>query len=124
MAEDKDWIKEFFGEAKARPDHPDLMRLSEVLLKADAEIDPKTMSQDEMEVAHARVLKEVGIDPEVVSYTSIQRAMRLENVNTRMELIANAMQVIKSSSMWLDGFRAGAAYREKIMKEEGWSAPR
>lgn len=107
-----DWFTEVFGSMAARPDHPDLVKLSEVLLRMDSGLDPALPDDDKQAIWEARI-REIGIDPKVVSWAGIQRAMRVTGTETQVQFMANAQNIMRMSSTWLDGFMAGAFWREK-----------
>lgn len=107
-------LNDFFGQRAKRPDHPDFWKLSEVLLRMDSGIDPKAMSQDEMEEQYKVRLAEIGIDPDVLNYASVQRAYRLlETMPPGMPDPLKAMLGSMFASLWLDGFAAGAFFERK-----------
>lgn len=107
-------LNDVFGVMPNRPDHPDMWKLSEILLGMDAGMEPSVPAEEKEALWQKRVT-EVGINPEVVSYAATQRAFGSAGVRTRNDLLdpAKAIQVMRLASAWLDGFIAGARFKEQ-----------
>lgn len=107
------WINDFFGERPLRPDHPDMMKVTEVVLKMDGRVDVANMTEDQLEAGFKESLAEVDIDEKVLAYVATQRAFRVLGIETRGQLMAKALETAKIASTWTDGFVAGALFAQK-----------
>lgn len=107
-------LNDVFGAMPDRPDHPDMWKLSGILLGMDAGLEPGVPAV-EKEALWQKRIAEAGINPEVVSYAATQRAFRSVGVQTRNDLLdpAKAIQVMRLASSWLDGFVAGARFKDQ-----------
>lgn len=103
---------EFFGAMPHRPDHPDFWKLSNVLLKMDAGLDPSNPDEEAKERQFKARLAEIGIDERSLSYAATQRAFRILGVETRMDLLdpQKLHLAMMLSSVWLDAFAAGVFF--------------
>lgn len=118
MDED-DLLSQLFGKNSLRPTHPDVAKLSEVLLRMDNRLSPE-QTDEQREAEWERTVIEAGIDPKTVSWAAAQRGLRAVGIGNetperqaRAKLIANIPQVTMAASVWIDGFIAGALYRAK-----------
>ncbi len=103
-------IRDVFGE-RSRPEHPDFWKLSSIVLQLDGR------TEDESEDAFDRGIKDARVDPQSVSYLSVQRALRALDVQTFEDLQANPqkMQLLMVlSAIYLDGFTAGSIWGQNL----------
>lgn len=100
------------GVVGGRPDHPDFLKLANVLLKMDSGLDPRNPDEAAKERQYQARLAEVGINPEVLAYAASQRAFRLLGVTDRRQMLnpETVHQVMMLASIWVDAFVAGAYY--------------
>lgn len=103
-------LDDVFGSNPNRPNHPDMWRLSEILLRMDSGMDPARHTEDELEAQFQATIKKIGIDSSVVSYAAIQRALRVIGMPALLADPTKARDAVQLSSAWLDGFVAGALW--------------
>lgn len=102
-------LRDVFGHHPNRPNHPDMWKLSEVLLMLDSGME-SNVPNDEKEALFQRRVKEAGIDHNVLTHVAVQRAMRLGSA-------LGPVGVQQAASAWIDGFVAASYFAKK--KEPG-----
>jgi hypothetical protein len=96
-----------FGKRSLRPDHPDLWRISQVIMRNDASVD-EADGQDAKEVVWASIVGEV-VDKDVMLYMAFQRMLRAFGEDwTRNP--ANLDIMGKIITLLSDSFLTGALY--------------
>lgn len=85
-----------------RPDHPDFWRLSELILKQDADSD--TIDVD--------VMIGAVIDRDSLIYMARQRALRSLGIETSVGMTIRAKEIHAATALYIDAFLLGAAYQE------------
>lgn len=107
-------LRDVFGDMQNRPDHPDLWKLSQILLAQDGDIVPGG-DQDANEEAYARRIADAGIDGEVLAYVATQRAFRMVGIKHGTDLLNHEkfLQVQMIASAWIDAFVAASAYAKE-----------
>lgn len=102
-------MSDFFGENPQRPDVPEFWHLSEVVLQMDGRCEEPG--------GFDATVREV-IPPEVLAYMSIQRAFRALGARTQEEVARIPPELLAVvGSLYVDGFIAGANYRERYPKD-------
>lgn len=109
-------LNDIFGDMPNRPDHPDMWKLSQILLAQDADIVPGG-DQDANEEAYAQRILAAGIDGKVLAYMATQRAYRMVGVATNTDLLdpEKFLKVQMVASAWIDAFVAASAYAKEYM---------
>lgn len=101
-------MDDVFGRFAVRPDHRDFWRLSEIVLRMDGAMEAAT-SDDEKQRVFERFAS-VHVDLDSLSYLALQRAIRALGIRTRMDLIANTVEVARLSALYIDGFTTGCEF--------------
>lgn len=101
-------LNDFFGSMPHRPDHPDMWKVADVLLKLDGALEAAGDDNQAKDLAFQGILEEVGIDSEVLSYAAMQRAFRVLGIRTRADLTKKIPEAIMLASVWTEAFAVGA----------------
>ena len=99
-------LDEQYGQREGRPDHPDFVRLVEIINEQDDHA-TANLTDSAKYAAHLAHFA----DPESVTYMAMQRALRASYMGGSM---AGAMM-----TLWLDAFMAGYQYAAAKPTEEG-----
>lgn len=83
----------------SRPEHPDFMKLSTIILDLDANPDID------------KVL-EGFVDRDSLLYMASQRAFRVLHIKTLGDLLGRETQVAMLASVYTEGFMMGARFRD------------
>jgi hypothetical protein len=105
------WIQDAFGDMPQRPDTPEFWALMEIIYKFDGRV-VEAQGEDAKEAAFTSAFEGI-IDPKVVAYTGFQRALRVLNITTRGEVMANMATVAAIASAWMEAFAMGAQWQKR-----------
>jgi hypothetical protein len=112
--------EEVFGAMPDRPTHPDFWKLSELILKMDAEMqEARTTAQKD--AIYERYIGEVAeIDMRSLTYAAMQRAFRAYEVRTRGDLqrSTNRANVMRFTTAYMEGFILGSQWQQSYAPKE------
>lgn len=94
-----------------RPEHPDLMKLTEIVLQLDGAATEGGQDFEDM-IA-------VAVDPKSLAYMAMQRAMRATGAKTQAEVARDHRNIIRLASVYHEAFLMGFKYRDRYGKPEG-----
>lgn len=104
-----DFFDGLLGGPPNRPQHPDFMKLADILLRHDGPTtDPTTMENFSM---MDRIAED--IDPEVLTYMSQARAaVYLRMVEQELGTPISSSHLVSMAGSWVDGFLVGIEWQK------------
>jgi len=112
--------EEVFGAMPDRPTHPDFWKLSELILKMDAEMQ-EARTDDEKNAIYERYVDDVAaINIRSLTYVAMQRAFRAYEVRTRGDLARSTTRtnVMKFTTAYMEGFILGNQWQQSYAPKD------
>jgi len=107
-------INDFFGPNANRPNHPDFWKLSETILKYDADIDIAIDKDKYWEDA-----VDAAVDRQSVMYMAFQRAARACQAHTVQDVAIALPFITKAIVLYIEGFLMGVEFQKAGGKKVG-----
>lgn len=88
-----------------RPDHPDLLRLIELVDEWDRAIDDAGDGGEKDRVYE--MIAADKVDPQAASYVGMQRALRAYGVDDLPGMVNRMAEVARGTTLWMEGVLVG-----------------
>lgn len=102
---DDDWTDDLLKGPPERPQHPDFMKLSEIVLRHDGPTSDPTAERLDLDAKLTEY-----IDPETLTYMAMQRSMMFMAM---VGITSTPQMVAAMSSVYLDAFLVGIEWERK-----------
>jgi hypothetical protein len=108
----RDGTMDFIEGPKARPDHPDFWRMSEIILQLDGRLEDAKTDEDRERIFLEVVREHCDVDS--LMYMGVQRAMRVIKAQTGLDVIEHFETMGWLVTVYVESFIAGMEYQRRL----------